>query len=150
MKQITKYGIFDKECGYFAITSSSYEIISRLYESYKSSRYYIKIVPQYETRRFVWNTIEKEIILILEKFDVELPFHGGCTYIHKYYNIDGMTSLKFGSDYKHLYDDRFKIYSTIEEASEVEYDSDRLFKILNNQEEYNNWYELKTKINCEK
>lgn len=60
-----------------------------------------------------------------------LPLHGGPSFLKWHYDDNGMaTSVQIGSDYCHLYDDRFSNYKNIEEASEVLADAEQLFDYL--------------------
>ncbi len=57
-----------------------------------------------------------------------LPLHGGPSFLCWHYNYDKTPcSVQVGSDYSHLYDDRFHQYATPEDAHEVFSDADELF-----------------------
>jgi len=65
----------------------------------------------------------------------ELPLHCGASYLHWHCDTDGQrTSVQIGSDYDHLYDERFSHYRTKEEASEVFHDAKRLYEYLDAKE----------------
>jgi hypothetical protein len=59
-----------------------------------------------------------------------MPLHGGPTYL-KFHEADGkVTSVQVGADYQHIYDDRFSLCQTKEDAYEVFQDAEKLFKWL--------------------
>jgi hypothetical protein len=60
-----------------------------------------------------------------------LPLHGGASLLTWHYDDDGKpTIVQVGSDYLHLYDDRFSEYATPEDAYEVFEDAEKLFDYL--------------------
>lgn len=61
-----------------------------------------------------------------------MHFHRGCSFL-EYPMYDGkVTSVKVGSDYHHLNDDRFTHFAAPLDAYEVFCDADRLFEQLQN------------------
>jgi hypothetical protein len=60
-----------------------------------------------------------------------LPLHAGPSYLRAHRDDEGnITSYQVGSDYHHLYDDRFADYADLEEAYEVKRDAQELFDWL--------------------
>lgn len=66
-------------------------------------------------------------------FEVDLPLHCGASFHQWFFNKDGVvTSKKIGSDYQHIYDDKFESFTTKEDAYEVFNDADELIEYLSN------------------
>jgi len=62
---------------------------------------------------------------------INLPFHGGPSFLKFHYDDNGQkTSIQIGSDYSHLYDERFSHYKDLREAHEVIRDAESLFHYL--------------------
>ena len=65
-----------------------------------------------------------------------IDFHGGCTYFKWFRNEQGeVTSKQYGCDYSHYGDESFDNYMTPEQASEVFYDAEELFRFLSEEDE---------------
>jgi hypothetical protein len=66
---------------------------------------------------------------------VDLPLHGGCTYLSIKQNQGKEPHcVKVGADYHHLHDDRFTFMETESDASQVFMDAEALFCFLNTDE----------------
>jgi len=64
---------------------------------------------------------------------VELPLHGGPSYLKWHYDDDGLkTSVQVGCDYSHLYDEEFSFFDNLENNYEVLNDAEKLFNYLSN------------------
>src|SRR5690554_877279 len=64
-----------------------------------------------------------------------LPLHGGVSYHKWFYDSTGAVIYKkIGSDYQHLFDERFAGYSTEDEAWEVFRDAEELIQFMENRE----------------
>lgn len=66
---------------------------------------------------------------------VSLPLHWGASYNRWTYDSSGsVICKKIGSDYQHIYDERFVGYSTEDEAWEVFKDAEELIQFMENRE----------------
>jgi hypothetical protein len=59
-----------------------------------------------------------------------MPLHGGCTYtrIHLTEDCKEITSIQIGADYSHYRDERYSFMATKEDAYEVFFDAEHLYK----------------------
>ena len=65
-----------------------------------------------------------------------LPLHGGVSYHKWLYDSTGAVIYKkIGSDYQHIYDERFAGYSTEDEAWEVFRDAEELIQFMESEGE---------------
>jgi len=68
-----------------------------------------------------------------------LPLHCGPSFLEYHIGQDGkVESVQVGSDYRHLWDERFSHYKTREEAREVFQDAEELFAYLSTNPEDTN------------
>ncbi len=77
-----------------------------------------------------FNTLKESSLQNFPYGDINV-LHCGCTFFQKHFDEKGeITSIQFGSDYGHLYDEWVKNYETEQDAKEVFYDAENLHKIL--------------------
>lgn len=77
-----------------------------------------------------FNVIKESSIHYFPYDEIDV-LHKGCTFFQKHFSEKfELTSIQFGSDYGHLYDERFEDYETEDDAKEVFNDAKNLHKNL--------------------
>jgi len=90
---------------------------------------YVYVYPEHPLFKKINPTVGDTISTYDERLP-DMPLHGGCTYTKIHLTDDGtrITSIQIGADYSHYGDERYSWITAKEDASDIFYDADVLFK----------------------
>ena len=90
---------------------------------------YVYVYPQHPLFKKINPTVGDTITCYDDRLP-NMPLHGGCTYTKIHLTDDGkeITSIQIGADYSHYRDERYSFMATKEDAYEVFFDAEVLYK----------------------
>jgi hypothetical protein len=94
---------------------------------------YVYVYPQHPLFKKINPTVGDTITCYDDRLP-NMPLHGGCTYTQIHLTDDGkeITSIQIGADYSHYRDERYSFMATKEDAFDVFFDAEQLYKWMQN------------------